>query len=105
MGKIGELKEKAREYFDDEVLQRVRDDAAMRIRSDPRILKRWMEYTHAERPEDIDYSDPCVMIEFQAADPTVLAMAEDMDRFVAFTGCDRETFRLHYWPDGPAEEP
>lgn len=103
MGRIAAFKKRVEEAFDENVTQNVRDQAAMRIRSDPRILARWMEYTGASRPEDIDYSDPCVMIEFQAADPMVLNMAEDADLFLAYTGCDREVFMEHYWPGAGGE--
>lgn len=100
MGKIRQLKEAVKERFDEDVVQSVRDKTAMQIRTDPRILARWMGYTGASSPEEIDYSDPCVFIEWCAADLSVLASAEDPDRFVERTGCDRETFMRYYWPGG-----
>lgn len=103
MSRISDLKEAVRSHFDEGVMQEVRDRAAMAIRTDPRILRRWMGYTGAERPEDIDYSNPCVQIEFLACDPAVLAIAEDAERFIEETGCDRETFLRHYWPKAVGE--
>lgn len=103
MGKIKQLKEAVKDYFDENVSQDVRDRAAMRIRTDPRILKRWMGYTGATRPEDIDYADPCVQIEWWGADMSLLAIAEDADRFIAETGCDRDVYMRYYWPKAIGE--
>lgn len=90
--------EKKLEPFADQIA----DDAAMRIRMDGRILRRWMDYSGAETPAGIDYSNPCVYIEWCAADLAVLNMAEDAEKFIERTGCDRETFMRYYWPgSGP----
>ncbi len=81
-----------------------RDQTAMRLRSDPRILDRWMGYTGAVTAGAIDYSDPCVMIEFIACDPSMLNLAAtDGEAFVEETGCDREVFMAYY--DQSAEKP
>lgn len=105
MGRIRELKDAVSGFFDDEVVQRVRDQTAMRLRSDPRILERWMGYCGVTEVQAIDYGNPCVFIEFMACDPTILGMASDREAFLAATGCDREVFTAHYWPGGPAAEP
>lgn len=101
MKAVDALKEKVMDALDGETVQNIRDQAALKIRADPRILERWMGYCGADKPEDIDYSDPCVFIEWCAADITVLSMADDADAFIEETGCDRETFLRYYWPKGP----
>ena len=97
------LKERIRgeiEPMADEIVTRT----ALRMRSDPRILARWMGYTGADEPSGIDYANPCVMIEFFACDPQMLTLAAtDGESFVRETGCDRETFFAYY--DQSSERP
>lgn len=70
---------------------------AVRLRSDPRYLARWREYSGAEDDQHIDYGNPCVEIEFMACDPSLLGLAaRDGERFIEETGCDRETFMRYY---------
>lgn len=77
---------------------------AIRLRSDPRYLARWREYSGAEDDQHIDYGNPCVEIEYMACDPSLLGLAaRDGERFLAETGCDRETFYAYY--DQSAEDP
>lgn len=77
---------------------------AVRLRSDPRYLARWREYSGAEDDQHIDYENPCVEIEYMACDPSLLGLAaRDGERFVEETGCDRETFMRYY--DQSAESP
>lgn len=88
--------------------ERIRDDvltkAALRLRSDPRMLERWRSYTGAETDQDIDYDDPCVQIEFICCDPSMLMLAAgDGPKFMARTGCDPEVFLRYY--DQSAESP
>ena len=70
---------------------------AVRLRSDPRYLARWREYSGAEDDQHIDYANPCVEIEYMACDPSLLGLAaRDGERFIEETGCDRETFYSYY---------
>lgn len=95
----GYVTEKMDGISDDVIAQ-----TAVRLRSDPRYLARWREYSGAEDDEGIDYSHPCVEIEFMACDPSLLSLAaRDGERFLAETGCDRETFMRYY--DQSAESP
>lgn len=98
MKAVDALKDKVLDALDGETVQSIRDQSAMRIRSDPRILARWMEYSGVDKAEDIDYSNPCVYIEWCAAEITVLSMCDDPEAFIKETGCDRETFMRWYWP-------
>lgn len=98
MSKIRELKDAVRGYFQGEVLDGVRDRIVMTLASDPRMQARWMSYCGAEDPSGIDYANPCVQIELMACDPSVLAIAEDAEGFIARTRCDRGVFMEHYWP-------
>lgn len=100
---VSALKELVGERIDG-VADDVIAQTAVRLRSDPRYLARWREYTGAEDDDHIDYSDPCVEIEFMACDPSLLGLAaRDGERFLAETGCDRETFMRYY--DQSAESP
>lgn len=100
---LREFKEKVR-YEVEGVADDTRAKSAMRLRSDPRILERWMGYTGAETADAIDYSNPCVEIEFIACDPSMLNLAAtDGEAFMQETGCDREVFMAHY--DQSAKSP
>ncbi len=95
----GYVAEKIDGVSDDVIAQ-----TAVRLRSDPRYLARWREYSGAEDDDHIDYANPCVEIEFMACDPSLLGLAaRDGERFLAETGCDRETFMRYY--DQSAEAP
>lgn len=100
---LAELKRRASEQFEG-IADDVRMQTAMRMRSDPRILERWMAFTGAEDPDGIDYDDPCVQIEYLACDPTLHNLAgRDGKAFVERTGCDEATFMRYY--DQSAEKP
>ena len=89
-----EVKRKMQEGLSEEVVDR----AAMKLRTDPRIVSRWMGYTGAKSYEDINWEDPCVFIEWCACDITIQNLADDPEEFIGATGCDRETFMRYYWP-------
>lgn len=72
--------------------------AAARVRSDPAMLGRWMRYCGVDSPEAIDYSQPCVYIEWSACEPRVYNLADDPAAFVEATRCDAETFLRYYDP-------
>lgn len=91
------LKKKVMDSLDEATVERIRDQTMLRLRSDPRILARWMGYCGVDKAEDIDYDDPCVYIEWRACDPSILEMSDDPEAFVEATGCDRETFLRHFW--------
>lgn len=75
----------------------IRAQAAARVRSDPRILESWMGYCGADCVAGIDYANPCVEIEWWAADPSLhMLAAMDGEAFLERTGCDRETFMRYY---------
>lgn len=101
--KLREFKDAVRGEVDG-IADDARAQTAMRLRSDPRILERWMGYTGADTEDAIDYADPCVMIEFIACDPSMLNLAaEDGEQFVRETGCDRDVFMRYY--DQSADKP
>lgn len=76
--------------------------AAAKMRSDPKILARWREYTGAEDDASIDYEHPCVKIEWICCDIDRLTLAvEDGQRFLDETGCDWETFMAYYDQSSP----
>lgn len=79
----------------------MRNQAAMKTRMDPRMLERWMSYCKADSPEGIDYSEPCVYIEWSACDPAVYGMADDAEAFIEETRCDRDVYMRYYWPETP----
>lgn len=79
----------------------MRNQAAMKTRMNPQMLERWMAYCKVDSPDDIDYADPCVYIEWSACDPAVYGMADDADAFIEETRCDREVYMAHYWPGTP----
>lgn len=91
------LKQKMMDSLDDATVERIRDQTMLRLRSDPRILARWMGYCGVGKAEDIDYDDPCVFIEWCACDPKVLEMSDNPDAFVEATGCDRGVFLQYFW--------
>lgn len=92
-----EVKHKLEDGLDEKVVSQ----AAMKLRTDPRFVSRWMEYTGAERYEDIDWANPCVYIEWMACDIKILNLCDDAEAFIEETGCDRETFMRYYWPEVP----
>lgn len=94
---LDNLKKKVMDSLDEATVERIRDQTMLRLRSDPRILVRWMGYCGVDKAEDIDYDDPCVYIEWHACDPSILELSDDPDAFVEATGCDRETFLRHFW--------
>ena len=100
---VSRLREAVKDRMDnlsDDIVAQV----AVRLRSDPRYLARWREYSGAEDDQHIDYGNPCVEIEFMACDPSLLGLAaRDGERFLEETGCDRETFMRYY--DQSAENP
>lgn len=65
-------------------------------RTDPRMQARWMEYCGVDKVEDIDYNQPEVYIEFMACDPAIYALADNPDKFIEETRCDRATFMKYY---------
>jgi|GEM_PF-3919760 len=70
---------------------------AIRLRSDKRILQRWMDYCGVSDPSEIDYSDPCVHIEWVCCETDMLMLAtEDGEKFLAMTGCDRDVFMKYF---------
>lgn len=71
---------------------------AMRLRSEPKMLNRWRIYCGVDDNRKIDYSNPCVIIEFAACDPSIYALADDAERFCEVTGADVETYRKYYLP-------
>lgn len=86
------------------IADEVQMKTALRLRSDERILARWMEYSGTDDPELIDYSNPCVQIEYLACDPHLHNLAgRDGAAFIEKTGCDHETFMRYY--DQSAESP
>lgn len=97
MGVISDLKKKTLDSLDAATVERIRDQTMLRLRSDPRIIARWMGYCGVDRAEDVDYENPCVYIEWCACDPSILELSDDPERFVEATGCDRETFLRHFW--------
>jgi len=101
MGVISDLKKKTLDSLDAATVERIRDQTMLRLRSDPRILARWMGYCGVEKAEDVDYDNPCVFIEWCACDPSILELSDDPDAFVEATGCDREVFLLHFWSRSP----
>lgn len=101
MGVISDLKQKTLDSLDAATVERIRDQTMLRLRSDPRILARWMGYCGVEKAEDVDYDNPCVFIEWCACDPSILELTDDPDAFVEATGCDREVFLLHFWSRSP----
>lgn len=101
MGVISDLKKKTLDSLDAATVERIRDQTMLRLRSDPRILARWMGYCGVEKAEDVDYDNPCVFIEWCACDPSILELTDDPDAFVEATGCDRETFLRYFWSRSP----
>lgn len=100
---LAELKARVKEGAES-IADDVQMQTAMRLRSDKRMLARWMEYSGTDDPELIDYNDPCVQIEYLACDPHLHNLAgRDGAAFVEQTGCDRETFMRYY--DQTAEQP
>ena len=94
---IGKLKAAAEEMIDEELVGQI----AVRARTSPEMQSRWMEYCGVDSPEDIDYSNPEVYIEFCACDPTIYRLADDPAAFIEATKCDPETFLKYYRTDLP----
>ena len=93
-----EYAKEVKRQMEDGLSDQVVSQAAARLRTDPRIVARWLDYTGAEDYEGIDWTNPCVYIEWSACDITLMSLVDDADAFVEATGCDRETFMRYYWP-------
>lgn len=89
---IETLKAQVTDMIDEELVGKI----ATRARTSPEIQQRWMEYCGVDSPEDIDYSNPEVYIEFCACDPTIYRLADDPAAFIQATNCDPETFMRFY---------
>lgn len=107
MGKLSKWKDKVSEkvtYSLDGKKDMIRAQTILRMRSDKRVLERWMEYSGVEDPSQIDYENPCVHIEWVCCDVDLLMLAaEDGAAFLNETDCDHETFMRYY--DQSAEKP
>lgn len=98
-----EAAKKIKRDMENGLSDKVVDGAAMTLRSDVRFLNRWKEYCGVDKWDDIDYSNPCVYIEWAACDISILNLCDDADAFIEATKCDRETFLRYYWPKGHGE--
>lgn len=102
-GALSRMKARISDSFEGKKSQ-IHAMTAARMRSDKRVLERWMQYSGVEDPSEIDYENPCVRIEYVCCEMDLLMMAiEDGQRFLDETGCDDETFMRYY--DQSAEAP
>lgn len=94
---IGKLRVAVEDMIDEELVGKI----AVRARTSQEMQSRWMKYCGVDSPEDIDYSNPEVYIEFCACDPTIYRLADDPAAFIEATKCDPETFMKYYRTDLP----
>lgn len=98
---MGKIKEWATQNVDEKVLFRATQEA----RTKPDVLKRWMDYCQVDCPENIDYENPMVKIEFFLLDFTLYNIAlDDPKLFCDTTNCDYDVFMSEFQPLPTREE-
>lgn len=74
MDYVKEIKNKVREFKNSgsKKINRAHDEVNYRVRA--KYINRWMELSGVDRPEEIDYNEPHVAIEWLLCDPVNLKL-------------------------------
>lgn len=90
-------KKKIKEYFENNLDDKIVGPAISKARTSPDMLQRWAEYCGVDDPDKIDYENPMVKIEYWLCDFKLYDLAlEDPKLFCETLGCDYEVFQKEY---------
>lgn len=91
------LKAKAIKEWKGEKIDKMHDDVSFRVRAN--YLSQWCEYCGVQNPQDIDYNEPHVAIEYLLCDPVnikLLRSKNDADKQLVYSQMTEEMLFIYF---------